>query len=124
MSETEPDVMRSESSTARRLTRLFRIERRGGFDRRPVAIVRQLIARRGALVEALLMLDLQRRMSATRSSAELDWALAGLSREVDRARDRAAKRLEQIVKDLRLSRGEGLATGIRTSTAGHTLGTS
>jgi hypothetical protein len=124
VSETEPDVMRNESSTARRLTRLFRIERSGGFDRRPVAIARRLIERRGALVEALLMLDSQRRTSATRASAELDRAFAGLLHEVDQARDRAAKRLEQIVKDLRLSRGQGLASGIRASTAGHTLGTS
>jgi hypothetical protein len=120
--ETEPAMMRRENCAARRLSRLFRIERKGGCDRRPVAITKRLMERRGALIEALLMMVLERRAMGAQPSAELDHALAALAREVGCARDAAQARLEQIRKDLRLSRGEGLPTGIRGSSNGHTLG--
>ncbi len=123
MSERGRALVRCESRIARRLSRLFRIERNGGFKRRPFAIVRKVLERRGALVEALTAIDRKRRSGAALSSEELDAALTDLSRETERALDHAHKQLEQIGKDLRLSRGEGLATGMRAGTTGHTLGT-
>ena len=124
MSESGRALIWCERDAARRLSRLFRIERRGGFKRWSFAIVRMVVDRRGALIEALVTIDSKRRRAGNLSSRELDAALTDLSRETERALDRAHKQLEQISKDLRLSRGEGLATGIRTSIAGHTLGTS
>jgi hypothetical protein len=115
-------LTRLEIRSARRLARLFRIECRGGFDRWPVAIIGRLIERRGALAAALLGMDRRRRALAVRSTAELDQAMAQLSAEVGRALPQAQARLEQIGKDLRLSRGEGWSTGMRDNSAGHPLG--
>jgi hypothetical protein len=123
MSEGATESARVEIHAARRLARLFRIERRGGFERRPVTIVSKLIERRGALAAALLRMDRRRRAAAVRPTAALKQALAELADEVQRALPQAQARLEQIGKDLRLSRGEGWPTGIRDSNNGHPLGT-
>jgi hypothetical protein len=123
MSEDAAALARLEIRAARRLARLFRIECRGGFERRPVTIVTRLIERRGAVVAALLAVDLERRALAVRPPAELAVALRELAREIDLALPYARARLEQIGKDLRLSRGEGWVTGIRDTDNGHPLGT-
>ncbi len=122
MTETGPDLMLGESRAARRLGRLFRIEYNGGFVLWPDAVIRKLIERRGALVEELLLLDRKRRSIAAPASAELDRALAELAGEVAHAQNHAQRRLEQIGKDLRVSRGEGLPTGIHNRTNGKDLG--
>ncbi len=124
MSESGRSLIDCEARIARRLSRLFRIERNGGFERSPFAIVKKVVDRRGMLVEVLMTIDSKRRSVGALPSQELEAALTDLSREAERTWDRAHARLEQIGNDLRLSRGEGLATGIRTSTAGHNLGTS
>ena len=105
----------------RRLARLFRIERNGGFDRRPPALIARLIERRGILVDELRM-TLQRRSITDTSPTELDRSLNALAREVERTLDHVRARLEEISNDLRLSRGEGLPTGIRNSSHGQSLG--
>ena len=123
MKESGSALGRRQSRAARRLNRLFQIERNGGFERWPAATVSKLIERRGSVVEALLTMELKRRSTTTQPSPELDSALFILRGEIDRALDRAQTRLEQISKELRLSRGEGLPTGIRNSAHGHPLGT-
>lgn len=122
MSDSAPALACRESRAARRLSRLFRIERNGGFDRRPVATAEQLIERRGALIATLESVDCERRLATDRSSEELDRAMAELAREIALSRDRIRMRHQQIVNDLLLSRGEGLPTGIRNSPNGHPLG--
>ena len=122
MSDSGPALACRESRAARRLVRLFRFERNGGFDRRPVATAAQLIARRGALIATLESVDCERRLAAGRSSEELDHAMAELAREIALSRDGIRMRHQQIINDLRLSRGEGLPTGIRNSPNGHPLG--
>jgi hypothetical protein len=117
----EPTLAHHRSRAVRRLARLFRIERNGGFDRRPPGLIARLIERRGILVDEL-MVNLQRRSIANTSSAELDRTLNALAREVDRTLDHARARLEEISKDLRVSRGEGLPTGIRNRAHGQALG--
>jgi hypothetical protein len=119
VTESRPDLVDYRSRAVRRLACLFRIERNGGFEHRPAAISRQLIERRGELVVTMLA-DLQ--AMPARPPPPLDRALAELSQEVEWALDRARTRLQQIGKDLRLSRGEGLPTGIRNSPSGHPLG--
>lgn len=99
----------------RRLARLFRIERRGLLIRRPAELIGRLVERRGALVAALLTGELRR-------GAELDRALAELSRETCRALPHAQLRLQQIANDLRLTRGEGSPSGLRDHGNGHPLG--
>jgi hypothetical protein len=121
VTEKGPESVDRQSRAARRLARLFRIERNGGFERWPPAVSRQLIERRGQLIEAMLT-DLKRQAIVAQPSAEVDRALAHLSREIEGAVDHVRAQLQQIGKDLRLSRGEGLPSGIRNSPGGHPLG--
>jgi hypothetical protein len=122
MTETATDVTLRESRAARRLGRLFKIESAGRFERRPVAAVRQLIERRGALVNQLLLLDGVRRSLPSSGSAELDQALQELAREVHRSLYLAETRLKRLDGDLRLRRSEGPPTGIRDGATGRLLG--
>jgi hypothetical protein len=111
-----------ESRTARRLGRLFKIERAGGFDRRSRATVQRLIERRGALVNELLRLDGMRRSRNAPSSPELEQALAKLASEVDGSLHHSQARVEQLLTDLRLRRGQGEPTGVRDRASGLLLG--
>jgi hypothetical protein len=124
MSEADAELTQFEIRSARCLARLFRIECGGGFDRRPVVIIGRLIERRGRLAASLLRTDQERRTRRVRPTAELVRALAELADEVRRALSYAHTRLQQIGKDLRLSQGEGLPTGIRDNGNGRPLGTS
>jgi hypothetical protein len=111
-----------EISMARCLGRLFKIERTGGFERRPVATVQQLIKRRGTLVNELLRLDGMRRSLKSPGSPELEQALAELAGEVDGSLDHSQTRVERLREDLRLGRGEGMTTGVRDGAIGLVLG--
>jgi hypothetical protein len=122
MADSETEIIRRESRAARRLGRLFRIERAGGFDRRSVATVRRLIERRGMLVSELLLIDGMRRALNPPRSAELDQVLAELAREVNGSLHRSQKQVERLHTDLRLRRGEGMPTGIRDGAGGLLLG--
>ena len=122
MTETKSDLHLRESRTARRLGRLFKIECAGGFDRRPLVTVWQIIERCGALVRELLKLDDLRRSLALSRSAELDQALRDLVRNVKLALNCARNRAEKIDGDLRARRGEGITTGIRSGRDGQLLG--
>jgi hypothetical protein len=122
MSADVPILVRRESRAARRLLRLLRIERAGILDRRPARLAARMIERRGILIGTVLNMDRERRLAAIRPPAELDRVMAELTGEIALGRDRAHTRLQQIGKDLRLSRGEGLPSGIRNSASGHSLG--
>ena len=116
------DLFIAESRAARRLARLFRIERHGGFDRWPAATVSRLIERRGMLVKDLKHLNgVRRSLPATRSS-ELDAALKALETEVNRAINPTRSRVEQIGGDLRSLTAARLPTGIRDTGRGQLLG--
>jgi hypothetical protein len=86
-------VSAADANAVRRLARLFRIERHGGFARRPPAIAARLVQRRGELVEAVQRLDPGR-------SDGLDEALALLAREVDLALPLAAARVAALAAEL------------------------
>src|SRR5713101_415810 len=122
MTDPGTDMTIRESRAARRLGRLFKIERAGGFDRRPVATVRRLIERRGALVTELLLLDGIRRSHASPRSAELEQVLGELAREVNLSLHHSETRVERLGTDLRLRRSEGVSTGVRGSASGRLLG--
>jgi hypothetical protein len=100
---------------ASRLAQLFRIERTGGLDGRPAAVVRRLLARRAALVEHLIA------NCQSPGSAALDAALMQLAGEVRQSRDRALGLLQRLELELRLRRGGGRTTGMRDG-AGRLLG--
>jgi hypothetical protein len=110
-----------ESRAVRRLARLFKIERGGGFARRPAETVWRLIARRSTLMTELSRLERQRRAVAGPSSPELKAALAELAREVDRSRQYGQMLVEELGADIRARRGTGTATGLRDHGAGSRL---
>jgi|SRR5208282_4079553 len=122
MIETGTDVIAREARAARRLGCLFKIERAGGFDRRPAAMARRLLDRRGALVTELLLLDGMRRSLHSPDSVELDQALRELASEVRQSLHHSERPMERLGTDLRLRYGAGLPTGIRDSADGRLLG--
>jgi hypothetical protein len=124
VSETAPDPIERQCRLARRLGRLFRIERNGGFERLPAAVVSRLVARRGTLIAELAALDRRQRLTAQPAWGGLDRELTALRREVERTLGAVQLRLQRIGKDLRISRGEGSPTGLRDGGAGRHLGTS
>jgi hypothetical protein len=119
-----PNLDTHERRIARRLSRLFRIERIGGFDRRPAATVRRLIARRGALIERLIAIERQRYSQeySLKHSAALQQAMTDLSAEVRQAQEQAAARAERLRLELRLRRGAGLPTSMRSTASGRLIG--
>ena len=124
MAKSATDMILRERCIAGRLGRLFKIERSGGFDRRPAETVRRLIERRSTLVHELLLLDAERRSLASPRSAELRQVLRELAREVSRSLPSAQIKLNELGRDLRLRQGSGFTTGIRDSATGRLLGTS
>ena len=116
------DLAVRECRAARRLTRLFRIERRGRFERHSVETVRQLIGRRAVLVDELAQLEANRHALGAPLPAELGAALGELAREVGAARQSCLARSEQLAAELAQRRGEGRATGLRGGSAGQLLG--
>jgi hypothetical protein len=111
-----------ETRTVRRLTRLFRAERRGGFERRSPRAVQQLIERRGAMIDALIEAETRRRRSATEPSPPFAAALTGLVIEVRRCREPIATRLGWIEAELRLRSGDAPGSGVRGGGGGQLLG--
>jgi len=108
-----------ESRMARRLSRLLRIERAGGFERHAAPTVRRLITRRGGLIEQLIASHARHRSA---HPTGLDAALIDLAYEVRQSQQFAAIRLQRLEAELRLRRGDGPATGIREGAGGHLLG--
>jgi hypothetical protein len=119
---TETELIVRESRIARRLARLFKVERAGRLDRLRSAAIGRLIARRAELVENLLDLERLRCTSASPPSSELERALAELRQEVNQASAQMRARMEQISADLRARLGEGPPSGIRGSGNGRLLG--
>ncbi|MBV9826707.1 MAG: hypothetical protein JO001_13695 [Alphaproteobacteria bacterium] len=110
----------SATKAARRLARLFRIERTGGFDRRPVEIAEQIIGRRGQVINALGAFYSGHRLAGRVGSAELDAALQELSIEVERSIMTAEDRHHSLGVELHFRRGETLS-GMRTDKSGRLL---
>ncbi|HEX3860981.1 MAG TPA: hypothetical protein VHY35_04760 [Stellaceae bacterium] len=110
----------AQCRAARRLARLFRIERHGGFDRRPADVAQRLVERRGTIIAELLALALAPPGSPLRS-AELDSVLRDLAVEVEHARLTAQQRHDTLDSELHFRRGES-PTGIRNGAGGQLLG--
>ena len=115
-------LIRQEYRTARRLARLFRIERSGGFARRPAELMRRWAERRGAVIDELMRLDAKRLSLAPWTTADLDIAMGALAREIDRAEQRCRELLAELGAELERRRGLGTATGLRDGADGRLLG--
>jgi hypothetical protein len=122
MANDATTLIRQEYRAARRLTRLFRIERSGRLGRWPHGIVQQLMDRRTRLIDELQRLEQRRRSRAPSTRAELDLAMGALAQEVDLAEQRCLERLAELGAELGRRRGGGMATGLRDGTDGQLLG--
>jgi hypothetical protein len=107
---------------ARRVARLFRLERSGHLRRQPVEIARRLIDRRGRLIEELAQLEEKRRSFAPWVPAELGLTMGALAREVECGEQRCLEFVAEIGARLSQLRGEGAATGLRDGADGRLLG--
>jgi hypothetical protein len=119
---TNPDA--ALPRVTRRVARLFRIERTGRLERCPAPMAQRLICRRGALIQALIAADYQRRADAAAQSPALAEALGDLASEVGRCRPATERRLEELAAELRLRGGAAAPTGLRSGVSGRLLGTS
>ncbi|MGH7072892.1 MAG: hypothetical protein ACREFD_01645 [Stellaceae bacterium] len=116
------DLPDHERRLARRIERLFRLERHGAWARRSREVAARLTTRRGDLIAALVRADAMRRTLTLPPSDEMQTAMAALWDEVARARGSADARLRQLESELRIASGEGIASGARGSSAGRLLG--
>jgi len=115
-------LARKECRLARRLARLFRIERTGGLTRRPRDIARRIVDRRAQLIDELVRLEECRRSLEPWTLPELDVAMGILAREVRSTEQHCLERLAEIGDELRRRRGIGIRTGLRDGTSGQLLG--
>lgn len=122
MAENERDIVAHESYLARRIVRLFRIERVGRLSRRSHELMQRLLDRRGELIDALVRIDAARRQLRLPVSPELQQAAERLWQESGDARRAADARLDQLHTDLLIARGHGIPSGIRGSATGRILG--
>ncbi|HXC26332.1 MAG TPA: hypothetical protein VNV38_00050 [Stellaceae bacterium] len=121
MNEEATVLLDRECRMVRRLARLFRIERAGGFTRRSVLTAQRVIERRGELVGELVGLD-AKRQSLAPASANLDLAMNALAREIDCAEQHCLDRLTELGAELERRCGIGTATGLRDGGDGRLLG--
>jgi hypothetical protein len=122
MSADAADRQAVRRRLACRLVRLFRIERAGLLQRRPVATARRLIERRGVLIATLVATQEADSGGENASSAALTAALRELAFETGRCRPPAEQRLHELAAELRLRHGDATATGLRRSGGGRLLG--
>lgn len=113
MPASERDIVAHESLLARRVGRLFRVERAGRLAERAPDLAQRLLDRRHELIDALIRTDTARRNLKIPISPELQHAAEGLWREAGEMRRVADMRLDRLRADLLLARGDGIPTGIR-----------
>src|ERR1700722_18570054 len=99
-------LMHREIAIARRLARLFRLERSGRLRRRPVETARRLIAPRACLIEELTRLDERRRSLAPWVPDGLGLMMGALAQEVERGEQRCLEFLAESGASLSRLRGE------------------
>ncbi|HEY5208119.1 MAG TPA: hypothetical protein VIJ42_01620 [Stellaceae bacterium] len=122
MAEGGRDIVAHEALLARRLVRLFRIERSGQLSRRPRDLVARLLQRRGELIDALIRTDAARRGLKIPITVELQRAAEALWRETTQSWRSTDARLQQLRADLLMARGEGIPSGIRGHAGGRVIG--
>lgn len=118
------DADTEQTRVARRLCRLFRIERAGRFETRPAAVVQRLIARRDTVIDALLAAETQRRRDGRPSSAATTAAFEELRLEVDQGQVPAAAKSRALQAELRKRNAGPAGSGLRNKARGRFLGSS
>jgi hypothetical protein len=114
--------MTRQSLIARRLRRLFRLERAGAFARRPAEIVWRLIARRAQLMAELSGVERRRHEARVPPSPELHEAVGELAAEVALSRTYCETLAAGLGTELRARRGQTAPSGLRGAGGGRLLG--
>lgn len=115
-------LVEREHRIMQRLSRLFRLERHGRFDRWPIGFVFALIARRGRCIEELITLDAERRRCGAAADVRLNHAARTLAREIDNGLRPAEARADRLHSDVKVLRGEGRNSGMKGFSTGKILG--
>ena len=110
-----------ETRLARRIGRLFRIERMGGFDRCPQLAIDELIRRRGVAIAELQRLDDARREAEITAPSSLRSAFWMLADEVNASQAAAESRKALLAAELQQRRARG-TTGLRDGRGSRLLG--
>jgi hypothetical protein len=122
MATLVPDPTARQSRIARRLGRLFRLERAGAFSRRSAATAWRLIARRGELMAELARMERHRREARVAPPPELRSAVKELAAEVALSRTFGETLVAGLGTELRARRGEAAPSGLRDGGGGRLLG--
>jgi hypothetical protein len=122
MSDEAAELMRRELGAARRLARLFCVERSGRLWRLRAEIWQRLAERRAAVLDEIIQLENRRRGLVPEIPEELDRTMCALAIEVRRSEQRCRERLAELGAALRQLNGAGGATGLRDSGGGRLLG--
>ncbi|MGH6967856.1 MAG: hypothetical protein ACREEL_05260 [Stellaceae bacterium] len=115
-------LVEQERRVMQRLSRLFRAERNGRLDHWPMGFVFALIARRGRCIKDLMTLDAERRRCGAAADNKLHDAAKTLAREIDEALQPAEARADRLRSDVKVLRGEGTNSGMKSFSAGKILG--
>jgi hypothetical protein len=121
MPDNERDILAHEGHLARRVGRLFRMERVGRLIGRSEELTRRLRDRRGELIDALIRTDAARRHLGIPISPELQRAIEALWRESGDTKRDADARLDRLRADLLMARGDGIPSGIRGGAGGRII---
>lgn len=121
MARADANIAAVESRLARRVCRLFQMDRTGVLARRGANLAGRLRDRRGQLIALLIQTDKTRRNLEIPISPELQHAAEALWRETNSLHDGVQAELERLQIDLSLVRGAGRPTGIRNATAGRVI---
>ncbi|MBV8779135.1 MAG: hypothetical protein JO032_02065 [Alphaproteobacteria bacterium] len=121
MGDDHPSLIRREIHAARRLARLFGLERGGRVRRWPPAAAQRLAERRGRLIDELIELEARRRSFEPWTPTELDLAMGRLRREIERSEQTCRALLAELGAEL-AGRGEAPPSGVRGDAAGRLLG--
>lgn len=116
------DPTARQGRIARRLGRLFRLERAGAFSRRSAETAWRLIARRGELMAELTRIERHRRDARVPPSPELGDAVKELAAEVALSRTYGETLAAGLDAELRARRGVTAPSGLRDSGGGRLLG--
>jgi hypothetical protein len=122
MPPSASDPIARQSRIARRLGRLFRLERAGAFSRRSAETAWRLIARRGELMAELIRIERRRHEARAPASADFGTAVNELAAEVALSRTYGETLVAGLGAELRARRGETAPSGLRHSGGGRLLG--
>lgn len=114
--------MAKQCRAARRLARLFRIERSDRFERWPFEARQKLVQRRNEMIDDMLRAEKMWRAQTGLAPSGLGDALQNLMREIGRLQPIAEARVAALAEQLHPRGGINAASGFRQTGGGQLLG--